>query len=147
MIESRPFVPVLAAVGGVILLHQAVDLAMLLPGTDFAIPAGRVHQLLAVEARSPGLVSADLLILWAMTARRSGQALRVAGTLHLAVGALLLVLLPVFLLDAGSLASEFGGAEATAFRVVVTRTLLMLAILGLGGLLAGRALFSAAQTP
>ena len=147
MTEARRFLPLLAAVGAVVLLHQAADLALLLPATDFATPAGRVRQLLAVEARSPGLLAADILILWALVQLGSPRGLRVAGALHLLAGALLLVLFPVFLLDAGRLAGGFAGSEASAFRVVAGRTLFMLALLGLGGLLTGRSLTRVAKSP
>jgi hypothetical protein len=140
MTAAKPFIPLLMVVGGVILLQQAVDLALLLPGVDFATPAGRVRQLLAVESRSPGLLAADLLLLWGSILGGKRQVLLGAGALHLTVGALLLALLPLFLVDAGSLAHGFGSGEATAFKVVVARTLLVLAFLGLAGLLGGRAL-------
>ena len=147
MTEPRRFLRLLAAAGAVILLHQAADLALLLPATDFATPAGRVRQLLAVEARSPGLLAADILILWALIRLDRSRGLRVAAGLHLIVGALLLALFPVFLLDAGRLAAGFGGSEASAFRVVAGRTLFMLALLGLGGLLTGRSLTRVAKSP
>ena len=147
MIDARRFLPLMGAAGAVVLLHQLADLAQLLPATDFATPAGRVRQLLAVEARSPGLLCADILIIWALTLRGLREGLRVAGVVHLIVALLLLVLLPVFLLDAGSLAGGFAGSEAAAFRVVVGRTLLLLALLGLGGLLAARSLTRAARSP
>lgn len=43
MIAAKPFIPLLMVVGGVILLQQAVDLALLLPGVDFATQIGRAH--------------------------------------------------------------------------------------------------------
>ena len=145
--EARPWLPLLAAVGAVVLLQQVADVAVLLPATDLATPAGRVRQLLAVEARSPGLVAADLLLLSGMVLGRSALRLRVAGAVHLAGAVVLLVLFPVFLFDAGSLAAGFGGSEASAFQWVVARTLLMLAGFGLVGLGAGRALFRLAAAP
>ena len=145
--DGRRWLPLLAAVGAVVLLQQVADVAVLLPATDLATPAGRVRQLLAVEARSPGLVAADLLLLSGLVLGRGSLRLRVAGTVHLAGGVLLLLLFPVFLRDAGSLAGGFGGSEASAFQWVAARTLLMLAGFGVVGLAAGRALFRLAASP
>lgn len=140
MIDARRFVPLLTGVAAVILIHQAADIGMLLPGTDFATPTGRVRLLLAVEAKSPGILTADLLLIWAWFAGGHHRALRLTRTLHLMLGALLLVFVPWFLVDAGRVAGVFAGTESLAFRIVVARTLLMLSLLGIGALLAGRAL-------
>ncbi len=138
MIEARRFTPLLAAVGVVIFTQQALDVVQLLPATDFATAAGRVHQLLALEARSPGFLVADLLLLWAMVALGLGSLRRFAGMVHLLVGLGLLVLIPVFLRDAGTLMEGMAGGDAAGFRVAVARTLMVLVALGGAGLWAGR---------
>jgi putative effector of murein hydrolase LrgA (UPF0299 family) len=138
MIEARRFTPLLAAAGIVILLQQGLDVAQLLPSTDFATPAGRVRQLLALEARSPGLLVADFLLLWALLAAGLFRLRRVAAVTHLLVGLGLLALVPIFLGDAGHLIEGMAGGEATAFRIAVARTLGVLVALGSAGLLAGR---------
>jgi len=150
VIDGRRFTPILIGVAAVILIHQVADLATLLPGTDFATPAGRVRQLLAVEARSPGVLTADLLLIWALLRGGYRRGLRLTRTLHFGLGVLLLALVPWFLLDAGQVAGAFAGTESRAFRIVVSRTLLMLSLLGVGALLAGRALhgyLAEAKTP
>lgn len=145
MIETRRFPPLLAAAALVILIHQAADLATLLPTTDFGTPAGRAGQLLAAQARTPAILSADLLLVWALLAGGFPRALRIVAALHLSAGVLLLVLLPWFLLDAGQLAGGFAGSESLAFRIVVARTLLLLFLAGIGALIASRVLFSSAR--
>ena len=140
MIEARRFTPLLALVGIVILTQQALDVAQLLPSTDFATPAGRFRQLLALEARSPGFLVADALLLWAMLAAGLVSLRRAAGAVHLLVGLGLLGLIPLFLGDAGSLVEGMAGGEATAFRIAVARTLVVLLVLGGAGLWAGRSL-------
>ena len=138
MIESRRFIPLLGVVGLLIVAQQAFDIAQLLPSTDLATPVGRVRQLVALESRTPGLLTGDVLVLWALIAAGSRMLLRSAGGLHLLVGVLVLVLAPVFLRDAGSVVGGLSGNEAAAFRVVVARTLAVLALLGAAGLVAGR---------
>jgi len=143
--ETRRFAPLLAAAALVVLIHQAADLATLLPAADFATPAGRVGQLLAAEARTPAVLVGDLLLIWARLAGGFPTVLRVVAGLHLSAGALLLLLWPWFLLDAGKLAGGFAGPEALAFRVAIARTLLLLLLAGIGALLASRVLFLAAR--
>jgi hypothetical protein len=147
MSEPRRFLPLLAATGALILLHQLLDLMTLLPASDLATPAGRVRQLLAMGARSPGLLVADLLLIWAAVRWGGGGNLRKLAGVHLVVGVVLLALLPFFLLDAGRVAASFGGMESVAFRVVTARTLLLLGLSGAGSLVAGRTLLSLGQVP
>lgn len=142
MIETRRFTPLLTAVALVVLFHQVTDLAWMLPGVDFTTPAGRARQAIALEARSPGLLAADLMLIWALAAGRSQRPLRWVAGAHFAAGVALLLLCPLFLNDAGQLASGFGGAQSVAFRVVVARTLVMFLLLGVGALLAARALLA-----
>ena len=147
MIEPRRFLPLLAATAALILLHQVLDVATLLPGSDLATPAGRVRQLLALSARSPGLLVADLLLIWAAIGWGAAAGLRKLAVAHLVLGVVLLVLLPFFLLDAGRVAASFGGAESVAFRVITARTLLVLSLFGVGSLVASRTLRSLSQSP
>jgi hypothetical protein len=145
--EPRRFLPLLAATAALILLHQVLDLATLLPGSDLGTPAGRVRQLLALAARSPGLLVADLLLIWAAIGWGATGGLRKLAVAHLVLGVVLLVLLPFFLLDAGRVAGTFGGAESVAFRVITARTLLVLSLFGAGSLVASRTLRSLSQSP
>ncbi len=144
MIETHRFPALLAAASLVILLHQMADLATLLPVADLATPAGRVGQLFAAQARTPALLVGDLFLIWALLAGRSPGALRVVAGLHLTGGTLLLLLAPWFLIDAGRLAGG-SGTDTVAFQIVAGRTLLLLLLIGIGALLAGRVLFSAAR--
>ena len=145
MNERRDFVRLLGAAALFILLHQLEDLAVLVPATDFATAAGRVRQLVAIEARSPALLTADFLLIWAAFRGNSRRLLGTLGFQHLALGPTLLVLLPVLLLDAGELSSGLAGTEWRAFRVVVARTLVVLAVSGIASFLAGRVLWRAAR--
>ena len=144
MIETHRFPPLLAAAALVVLLHQMADLATLLPFADLGTPAGRVGQLFAAQARTPALLVADLFLIWALVAGRLPAALRVVAGLHLTMGTLLLLLAPWFVIDAGRLAGG-SGTDTVAFQIVVGRTLLLLVFIGIGALLAGRVLFSAAR--
>jgi hypothetical protein len=144
MIETHRFPPLLGMAALLILLHQAADLATMLLSADLATPAGRVGQLFAAEARAPAILVADLFLVWALAAGGFSAGLRGLAALHLSVGALLLVLLPWFLLDAGNLASGFVGTTSLGFRILAARTLLLLVLAGIGGLLAGRRLLLAA---
>lgn len=145
MNEARRFFPLLLAVGCVVLVLQGVDLLAVLAGSDLGVPGGRVRQLLAVESRSPGALTADLLVIWSLLGQGKWGALRVLGALHWVLGALLLLAVPLFLSDAGSMATGFAGAPLSAFRVVVVRTLGMLGLLSLLAILVGRALRLAAR--
>ena len=142
MIAARRFTPLLAAAGIVILLQQGLDVAQLLPSTDFVTSAGRVRQLLALEARSPGFLVADFLLLWALWAAGHFPLRRAAAVTHLLVGLGLLALIPIFLGDAGHLIEGMAGGEATGFRIAVARTLGVLLALGTVGLLGGRFLLA-----
>jgi len=144
MIEARRFVPLLGLVGMVVFAQQALDVAQLLPSTDFATAAGRARQLLALEARSPGFLVADALVLWAMLTSGVVFLRRAAGVAHLLVGLGLLGLIPLFLGDAGHLVNGMAGGEAMGFRIAVARTLGVLLALGSAGLLAGRFLLVSA---
>lgn len=147
MSELRRFLPLALAVAGFILLHQLLDVAGVLPGSDLETPAGRVRQLLATEARSPAVLTADVLLLWALLGLGWARPVRLLGFLHLAVGVVLLIVAPLFLVDAGRVATGFSGAEASAFRVVMARALFMLVLLGIGALLAGRELVNLTRAP
>lgn len=142
MSEARRFFPVLAAASLVIMFHQALDLLSALSANDLATPAGRTRQLLATVARGPALLTADALLIWSLLARPDlgARYLPRLGTAHLILGGLLLLLWPVFLLDAGRLAGSFRGGEITGFRIVTIRTLLLLPLLGAGVILVGRRL-------
>jgi hypothetical protein len=139
---SRPpsFLPLAIAAAGFILLQQGFDLAGVLPGSDLGTPAGRIRQLIAMEAKTPALIAADALALWALFRLGARTSLRWAGFVHLAAGAIALLLVPVFLVDAGRVASGFAGPEAFAFRLVVVRTLAVGTLLGAALVLAGREL-------
>jgi hypothetical protein len=145
VIETRRFPPLLAAAALVILIHQAADLTTLLPAADLATPAGRVSQLLVAQARTPAILIADVLLIWAVLASGFSGAVRVVAVLQLSFGVLLLLLLPWFLLDAAKLARGFAGPGSLAFRVFAARTLLVLFIAGIGSLVASRALFLAVR--
>jgi len=147
MIESRRFLPLLAASGALILLHQALDLVTLLPGSDLATPSGRVRQVLAFGGRSSAILVADFLLIWATLALGARGRLRTLAGVHFVIGGLLVVLLPLFLLDAGRVAGGFRGGESVAFRVLAGRTLLVLGVLGAGALVVGRTLLSLASPP
>ena len=142
MIEARRFYPVLAVASLVIMFHQALDLVSALSANDLATPAGRTRQLLATVARGPALLTADVLLIWSLLARPDlgARFLPRLGMAHFVFGGVFLLLWPVFLFDAGRLASSFRGGEITGFRVVTIRTLLVLPLLGAGAILVGRKL-------
>src|SRR5262249_36760411 len=140
MTAPRRFLPLLAATAGFVLLHQTVDLSVLIPSVDLVTPAGRVRWFLALEARSPGALVGDFLLLVSFILWGARPLCRAAGLLHLILGPLLLGLAAWFLADASPLATGMGGNELLAFQVVVVRALLMFALAGVGAILAGRTL-------
>jgi hypothetical protein len=147
VISERPFLPIVAAVGAVVLLQQAADLDVALAGIDLILPAGRMRLLTTIGTRGAALVTADALLVWAAVALAHRRGLQLLGALHLALGGVALVAAPVFLLDAGRLVGAIGGREIVTYRVLVVRTVLLLVVWGLAGLLAGRQLSGLSQKP
>ena len=131
MSERNRLIPLLLAAAAVILLQQAIDFVALLPGSDLAVPAGRLRQLLALESHSFAAIAADLLLIWCLLLLERKRALRGLGTAHWVVAVLLVLSGPLFLRDAATLAAGFAGAAQSAFRVVVARMLGILMALGL----------------
>ena len=147
MIESRRLAPLLAAAGLLLLLHRLLDFSVALAQVDLAIPAGRARFLGLAVSRTPGPLMADLLLIGAaVTARYSGP-LRALAWTHLAGGGLCLVAVPWLLTESGRVASMVSSAESTSFRLLVVRGLLVLLLLGVGALLAGRTLLALSREP
>ena len=147
MIQYRRFYPILASVAVVILIHQAIDVMSALPSSDLATPMGRTRQLLTALARGPAGLTADAILIWALVADDRLEPLRALGLIHYGLAGLCLLALPVFVVDAGRLASTFGGGEVTGFRIVSLRTILLLVLLGAGALKVGRLLRIQAGEP
>jgi hypothetical protein len=141
MSQRRPFLLILAAAGLLLLVQQLADLAPILSDTDLATPSGRVRLVTILAGRSSPFLLADVFLVWAALALSRGGAVRVFGALHLMLGVLMVVATPFFLLDAGHLAGAISGAEVAAYRVIVVRTLGVLAVLGLSALVAGGAIW------
>jgi hypothetical protein len=134
---ARRLLPLLALSGGLILLHQLGDLAAATAGVDLGIPAGRVKFVVTAIGRAAGLITADVLLVAAALGLGRRGLLRALAVVHALVGLVLLVWAPLFMSDTGGLASAIGGAELTAYRLTVVRTLIMVLALGLTGLRAG----------
>lgn len=138
MIPQRRFVRVLAAAGALLVVQQLSDLAPLLSQADLATPAGRVRLVTVLAGRVSPFLLADVSLVWAAVALSQGGAARVLGALHLMLGVVMIVVTPFFLADAGRLAGVMSGEEVAAYRVIVTRTLGVLTVLGVTVLMAGR---------
>lgn len=141
MNHRRRFLLILAAAGLLLLVHQLADLAPILSETDLATPAGRVRLVTILEGRASPFLLADVFLVWAALALSRGGAVRVFGALHLMLGVMMVVATPFFVLDAGRLAGSISGAEVVQYRVIVARTLGVLAGLGGSALVAGRAIW------
>lgn len=146
-LPARPFLPMLAAASLLILLHQVSDLWAGLGGIDLQLPASRMRLLSTIGTRGAALVSSDVLLAWAVLGLSHGRALRALGALHYAGGALALLAAPLFLLDAGSMASSVPGVEISTYRIVVLRTLLLLTSVGVAALVAAPQLSGLARRP
>jgi hypothetical protein len=146
VISERRFLPIVAAVGALVLVQQAADLNIVLAGTDLIMPAGRMRLLTTIGTRGAALVTADILLVWATVALVYRPGLQVLGALHLALGGVALIAAPLFLLDAGRLVVTIGGREIVTYRVLVVRTVLLLVSWGIAGLLAGRLLSGLSKT-
>jgi len=119
-------------------VQQLFDLAPMISEADLATPAGRVRLVTLLEGRVSPFLLADVFLVWTVAALSRGGAARVIGALHVMLGALMVAAAPFFLLDAGRLAGAFSSPEVAAYRVIVARTLFVLAVLGGSALVAGR---------
>lgn len=140
MTGARRFLPLLGALGVVILAHQVVDLWPMIAGTDFATPAGRLRLFTTVSPRVAAFFTADVLLVWAAVRLGRAGAVRTLGWTHLLLGVLLWVAVPFFLADAGRMAAAIAGPDLRGYRVLVSRVLGVLLLSGVAGLLAGRRL-------
>ena len=138
----RRFLPLVAAAAVVIGMHQLFDLWQGFAGTDLSMPAGRVRELIALEAKSSALIVADALLVASAIAWDSPRWIRRLGLAQIPIALFLLLASPLFLGDSGSVASSFAGPELSAFRVVVARTLINYLGVGVGLLLAARSLLA-----
>jgi len=138
--EARRFLPLLGALGLVILVHQIVDLWPIIAGTDFATPAGRLRLFTTVSPRVASFLTADVLLAWAAISLGRPGAVRALAWSHLLFGALLWLAVPFFLTDAGRMAAAIAGPDLRGYRVLVSRVLGVLLLSGVGGLLTGRRL-------
>jgi hypothetical protein len=143
--EPKRLLSLLVPVAALVVIQQAADLLAMLPGSDLAVPAGRIRQLLAVESRSLAVIAADVLLIWSLLLRGRKRALSVLGTGHGILGVFLVLAAPLFLRDAATLAAGFAGATQNAFRIVVARMVVMLIALGILALWVGQSLRSASR--
>jgi len=91
-----------------------------------------------LQGRAFPILLADVSLVWTTVALSRGGAVRVIGALHLMLGALMVVVAPFFLVDAGRLAGAIPGGQVSAFRIIVARTLVVLGVLGGCAVVAGR---------
>ncbi len=139
MISARRFAPILATAGAIILAQQVADLIPALIATDMQVAQSRLQLFAGLGSRGPALVTADVFLVWATISLAHRGGIRVVGGVHLALGVLALVAVPLLMRDAGAVVYQVGTGIAT-YRAVVIRLLLFLLTFGVGGLLAGRTL-------
>ena len=144
---AHRFLPILAAAGVVVAVHQLADAASALTGTDLSVAGSRMRLLATIGTRGPALMTADIFMLWSALALANGRALRALGVLHLLLGGLALVAIPVFVTDAGAVASTIGPRGFLAYRMLVARMVTILLAGGMAGLVAGRQLSTLASRP
>ena len=131
----------MAALGGLLLLHQLVDLWGT-PGLDFGTAPGRARIIAAILSRPALPLVSDLLLIAAVVMSGRKGSRRALGGVHLLGGILLLLAIPMFWFASARLAESIGPQEITSFRLLVIRGLILLAGLGIGAVLGGRILLS-----
>ena len=138
--ESRRFFPLLALAGLFVMVHQVLDMAHLISGVDFATPSGRVRLVTLVWSRCDVLALADILLIAAVVGWRNYRWTVALTWIHLAVGVLLLLAVPILVVSAGGMANTIGGEGMGMFRVTIARALFGLSLAGIGALVGWRAL-------
>jgi hypothetical protein len=138
MTEARGFLLLLGAAGGVIFAQQFIEMLPALQQTDYGEAAGRYQLLARAGGRAPAVAGAHVLIIGAALSLGHPRAVRLLGSLHLGLGVVLLALLPVLLLDAGTLAGEASGAPTSGLRVQAGRIAALLLGGGVLAIVAGR---------
>lgn len=145
MMHERPFLQLVGLAGGIIALHQGLDLFTAGVAADLGSPTGRLGIVAVVWSRSPALLAADLfLVTAAFRSARPGAQAALAGA-HLALGLCALLLAPFFLMDAGRVTGSIALTELTSFRITVARVLLALVAVGAGAVVLGVTLFQTAR--
>lgn len=142
---ERRFLPILAAVGAIILMHQGLDLLSATDGADLAIPTGRLGLVAILWTRGPALLTADVFLITAAILSPWTRMLAVLAIVHLLAGAAALLEAPFFLADAGRMAGTIAAPELTSFRITVVRILAALIILGAAATFAGLSLVRTAR--
>ena len=145
MVELRRLLPVAVAGGLVLVLFRVLDLGAALAGLDLSMSAGRARWITLVTARLPAPLLADAILIGVAVTARHVPALRALAWAHLAGGAFLVLAIPIYITDSARLVGTIPSAEAPAFRLLVTRVLVILAGLGAGGFAAARLLFTSAR--
>ena len=129
---ERRFLPILAAVGLIILVHQALDLVSLTEGADLGTPTGRLGVVAILWTRGPALLTGDLFLILAALLAPWARALAMLAAVHLVAGVAALVEAPFFLADAGQMAGDIALPGLASFRITVIRILAALIVLGVG---------------
>ena len=142
---ERRFVPILAAAGAVMLLHQVADLAAAIGGADPATPTGRLGLVAVIWTRGPALLAADLILVGAALRAPWTRLLAGLAVAHVLLGIGAVATAPFFLRDAGHMAGSISVAELTSFRITVLRILAALIILGAGAVIVGLSLVGAGR--
>jgi hypothetical protein len=145
MSSVRDMLPLLAVAAVIVLLHQGLDVFTHAAGADLGSASGRGGLVAALWSRAPALISADVFLVAAAQHLSWKPALRALSLLHILAGAAALAVLPVFLSDAGGIASQVTVAELTPFRISVARMLIGFLALGIGSVVVGLGL--AARLP
>ncbi|MGH2671095.1 MAG: hypothetical protein ACRDH5_18625 [bacterium] len=131
------FLPLLAGAGGLIGLHQLVDLHGALAGSDLATAAGRMRLANALAGRFPAILAADVMLLVATIGLRWTRVGRLLTVAHFGVGAAALVTVPEYLADATAMVPTLSLDEEGTYRLLVLRATMLLAATGACCLLAG----------
>lgn len=137
MTIERRFLPILAAGGALILMHQGLDLLAVTGEADVATPTGRLGLVAVLWTRGPALLAADVCLMLAAVLASWKRALAGLAMLHLLLGAAALAEAPFFVLDAGRMAGSIAGPELTSFRLTVVRLLTALLTVGAGATVVG----------
>ena len=143
---ERRFLPILAAAGAIILLHQGLDLVSVADAADLATPTARMGLVAVLSTRIPTLLAADACLIVAAVLAPWARFLAVLALVHLVVGLAALAEAPFFLADAGHMVDRISAPELTSYRISVARMLVILVAAGLSAIIVAGSLVGAGRS-
>lgn len=138
MRERRPLLGLLVAAGLLILVQQAFDVA---GGAQLASSAGRYNTIRLLWTRLPALLAADTCCLLAVVLSHARRGAALFSVLHVLLAVCGLAGSWLFLRAAGEVSGSVPLDQLLAFRITVSRVLVVSTGATLGSLAVGRVLW------